>query len=319
MQEFSTDPTATWYNASGAVTSGANWLNAVRLQTVPDKDGTIYYLDFNSAVFEAVNGLSGSDATILTKIKTYLETNTYWNTKGISEQGVLDTVEGIFQALNNMPDDKTGKNTYRVLRAHHPPFNLEGDYVGMFSYKSKTGGKTFIQACKAAKVHLYLASHHHSAQLWSFDYAGADTLPTIVKGSDTKPKKEVQTGSYTCWNTKDKAKCDAYTLDTKGSLTSPKTLYVALIGNSGRYFDPITDANISYGNFLFGRASNPEGAGALKISQAKNKYGGAILTIDSGAFKVEIYESGSTTAVATLKVTHDPSIKRRNKMKKAKF
>jgi hypothetical protein len=304
------------------------WLNAVRLQKIEDGEQNIYYLDFNSAVFEtAVSAdgavVDGKDATkALAAIKVNLAAG-FWNQEGITAEDVYSTLEGVFAALAEMKKD-TGKPTIKVLRAHHPPFNLEGDFNGMFQYKSSTG-MTFLEACSDAGVHLYLASHHHSSQIWSYEYAKSKALI----GKLAKGKAEFAgADAYNCFP-KD---CKAYTLSTGITLKTPKYLVVLLIGNSGRFFDPITPATNSYGNFLFGRANNGDATnseGRWRAMQAKNYYGGAIiefLTVKGGATTItaNIYEvtdkTKAPTVVATVKfdssAKSDAIARRRRAMKK---
>jgi len=248
--------------------------------------------------------------------------NGYWNLKGVNAKDVLQTLEGIFSALAVIKT--TSKPTIKVLRAHHPPFNLEGDFTGMWQYRSKNKafeGKTFIEACKIAGVHLYLASHHHSAQAWSFPYCEVDHLVKNigVTGYPNIQKYEKMGQVQNCFPQDCKA---VNTVDATMNLNAPSHMYIALIGNSGRYFDPITPAGNSKGTLIFGRANNAKPDTSKDNKRWKktedNYYGGAIATFDNLTVKIEFYETqDKTTPILfdTLTLTYQ-NAKRKRKMKK---
>jgi len=188
----------------------------------------------------------------------------------------------------------------------------------MFNYKSKLNGKTFVEACKANKIALYLASHHHSAQVWSFDYANLATIVTKQQKGAVKFEKGADV--FNCFPTD----CKAWTQTDSVTLDAPEKLYVVLVGNSGRYFDPITPSTNSYGTFLFGRANNSLTAGDSRWKDATtnvstNYYGGAMVSITPTAIKAQIFDSadfknaaGTLTLNLVVKKT-----KRNRKLKKA--
>ena len=99
----------------------------------------------------------------------------------MNDYDIYSTLEGVFKALKFMGQNK---NAIKIIRAHQAPFNLEGDIDGYFKYVSKETRKTFLETCADAGIHLFLASHHHSAQIWKHGYSD------VTKGLQSKKKDD---------------------------------------------------------------------------------------------------------------------------------
>jgi hypothetical protein len=297
----------TWYPA------GSDWLNGVRLQRIEEKHQIVYFLDFNSAVFDGVSSKNGtiydgSSDDILDQIQKNLKAG-FWNLDGVTNDDIFSTLEGLFEALAAIENDTPDKATIRVIRAHHPPFTVTGDSTGMFQYKSKLNGLTFLEACKKSKVNVYFASHFHSGQIWAIDYSKVSSLTgkgvrTPQENFSKDPKK-----NYECFP----LDCSAYSLSTGIDLQNQKYLYVVLIGNSGRYFEPVNPDNNSYGTLLFARSRNNGAdksvADRWHSNQSGNYYGGAYANFDTNenkktTIKIKIYENnaGQAEKVANLEL-----------------
>jgi len=228
--------------------------------------------------------------------------------------------------------NKAGTNKILVIRSHQTPFNLEGDMKEFFYPITFTEGKITVTAksvmdqMKDCGVFLFIGSHHHSGQILAYKYG------STTKMDSAKPKlKDLRTKDFKqCTNapTDFAAVNQAYADDCAKkeyaatvSFSAPTYLFVLVIGNSGRFFDPIESPTGTYAKLLFGRAKTggfTGNASALpkyyEEHSASNLYGGANIAFTGTAVKVAFFETaitgqGSTgttyavTETATLTLT----------------
>jgi len=282
----------TWYSGKNAPIQSDKplWTNSVRVTKVA-KDGVkVVFIDFNSAIFELVDKCNPceTDKDVLKAITSNIWDSFLMGKKDIVAQEVFDHIEGLFEAIGKEKD-----NGIVALRAHHPPFNLEGDMGGILHYRSVGHGKiTLLEACKASKISLYLASHHHSAQLWAFPYDKVDANLSKVKVPAGTRKNDFSDCNDTSGK---KCKGSSFAYDLK--LDDPKFLFVVLVGNSGRFFDPCESDDASIGHSLWCRAGTslkPEAWASNDFKKPENSatfhYGGAMMTFSKTAIKTEYYE-----------------------------
>jgi hypothetical protein len=312
--------TVVWYSANtrNDPNTGKSWHNAVRMDTKTIAGGrthtSVVFIDFNSSLLElsaSCNGLTKDQC--LGNIQTALNSKgKYWMAKAqVKPLDVYNHNEGLFHALAAASQVASA---YIVLRAHHPPFNLEGDFMAFAKYPMHTDldgwkGLTVLQAFKKAKVAVYLASHHHSAQILAFPYSKVGDLKT--KDQRSRPQTTVMqwlkclNQGQPCGNT---APEFSYNVDW----ANPKYLFIVLVGNSGRYFDPIETDDRTYATLIWGRAGSadaiPEGEEDTVKSKWKNPdnspkyyYGGAKVNFSDAGIKVRFHEvkPGQTTTDPT--------------------
>jgi len=308
--------TTVWYNGSTkhTNTAGISWHNSVRMDTKTIAGGrtftTVIFIDFNSSLLELSGSCHGKRTEVcVAQIQTTLNSrSTFWMAKAqVKAQDVYNHNEGLFYALAAASGVA---NAYIVLRAHHPPFNLEGDFLSFVNYRCAstelTGwtGLTTLQAFEKAKVALYLASHHHSAQILAFPYSKISDLkdkPKRVKNGDTTWLKCLAEGQA-CGDTPP-------TYSYNVNWADPKYLFIALVGNSGRYFDPIETDRGTYATLIWGRAGSTDDIPTGKEKDVKKEwkkaanspnyyYGGAKVNFSDAGIKVRFHEvkpSATTT------------------------
>ena len=100
-----------------------------------------------------------------------------------TDKQAKELTDKFIQALKDMANEKTA---WRVLRLHHPFFNVEGSFQNMENvWKIKISGEdSILTLAQKAKIGIVLASHHHSAQLMGIPYKSADypPMPSKING-----------------------------------------------------------------------------------------------------------------------------------------
>jgi len=147
--------------------------------------------------------------------------------------------------------------------------------------------KSIMDQMQTAGVTLFIGSHHHSGQILAFKYGSA--TGTLSTGTNIKSKRLADIFQCLTAPTNFAAPNQDYATDcakkdyaVTGSLVAPMYLFVVVVGNTGRFFDPIEKPLGTYAKLLFGRAKTdatiPAGKtlkDAYQESTSSNNYGGA--------------------------------------------
>lgn len=323
MSKIVTEATGVqWFNGGGLSSIKTdNWHNAARVTTAEDKEGKVIFIDFNSAAFELTDNCKcdpkkavESKSQCIAEIKKNVLKSFLMAREQIKEENVYSSVEAVFQAIKAAKLKNAKNDHYIVLRAHHPPFNVEGDVMGILNYQSLVyGGMTLVQAAGDAKISLMLASHHHSSQVWAFPYIKAGKLQTKTSLGPANKDKRIASASK-CFHYAD-AKCtksQTFKETIKTNFAAPEYFVVVLVGSSGRFFDPVEQDFASYGALLWALADSSnkfvgtgdiEGEWKTKSFSPKYYYGGAMINFNAKGIVVnfhDINKKDSPTMVLTL-------------------
>jgi len=231
------------------------------------------------------------------------------------------------EALKKCTDDAD----YKVFRAHHPPFNVEGGFQELTSFWSVKlddlgyAGKTLLDFIVAAKIKIFLVSHHHSGQIMAYPVKSLGDLAAINLKSkeddaDVKKVSKKMTGSETYFKGecvhRDPSKVAGSNFDDSKDFVSVQTcsdttlsynlkdnfkdmtggyMWFLVAGNSGRGLDPVEDHVKTRGSLLFGRAK-------------KGVFGGINIIFKKKVVQADFYEvaAGSSAFIsASLILTQD--------------
>ncbi len=179
---------------------------------------------------------------------------------------------------------------WKVIRSHHPPLNVEGMDMSAFwdfhlpvstDNTAKSYDKSLLENMKTAKVHVYMASHHHSAHIMAYNYNSGKDLSKFKKGTSTATE---------CTN-------GCTFTDTKNLYTrsgAAEYLYVFVIGNSGRFLDPFETDGKTRGVVVWGRG-NSAGEKVCNAGTFVHKYGGANFNFSASKVEVNFFEVAAKT------------------------
>ncbi len=177
----------------------------------------------------------------------------------------------VVKGINSFANDAA----WKVVRSHHPPLNVEGADMQVFwNYKETETGftKTFLEVMNKKNVNLYLASHHHSSHIMAYQYlhANKDNMGKF-KATDARKATLEPTGCH--------GECEVATVNARWSTQNKagqNYLYIAVIGNSGRFLDPMETDQRTRGVLLWGKGSKKGGQGQCDATtDFLNRWGGA--------------------------------------------
>jgi len=148
---------------------------------------------------------------------------------------------------------------WRVIRSHHPAFNMRGDIDGVMLWSVKVDGMTFFDLIKEYNVKVWIASHDHAGMLLAFPLEKVDLLKENFKPpkKDKKKRKCVYIDPDDVGDTEAdlETKCTEDTLNYKlqddFSNGNVGYLWTFVVGNSGRELENI-DSNQTRAAFVYG-------------------------------------------------------------------
>jgi hypothetical protein len=163
-------------------------------------------------------------------------------------------------------------------------------------------GKTLFQIMKEKNVNIYLASHHHSAHVLAFNYNLDTPLDQFVKQDQVL----VSNGCFGTCDANSPFTQEFFTKkDAKGTNKAEQWLYIFVIGNSGRFLDPLETDQRTRGVLLWGRGNNGSENLCSDPSTFNKKFGGANFSFNKDSVKVNFFEVGkaSDTKVDIANIT----------------
>lgn len=191
-------------------------------------------------------------------------------------------------------DDEPKVTYWNVLRAHHPPANPEdGDEDFYFTpveidKLTKEGDKyeSLFEVMGKMKVHIFLGSHVHNAEVLAIHYSTA-IIPKSAFKKEDRPKE------WGCYEAPDELKGVAVykqtcTEDFKRSLKfndadpDKQILYIFVTGNSGRNYDPLRPSDITNGFLVWSRATQNKAG--------KFNYGFTFANFSAARVAIDFYE-----------------------------
>jgi len=147
--------------------------------------------------------------------------------KGKLEKKRLKIIDYIKKLEAKLDTVKLDKSKWKIIRVHQPIFNIERDFYGV------KNNAELMSKFKQAHIHVWLVSHHHSAQINIAKYEGKyDNVDYKYKFSaDTKLKRgpnefgnvlTPETTTTVTFETKEFITTNDffYTMDNKGQVTS---------------------------------------------------------------------------------------------------
>jgi hypothetical protein len=204
------------------------------------------------------------------------------------------------------------KADWRVIRAHHPFFNQEGeDSLDPFWTEKVADDKTLLEHIRDAKVNLILASHTHTTQVQLFPWVHLDGLKKRYKTDDLKYIGEETFHKVDGTVCADEATCvyppcyynnkffkgnelsyecsQKHELTISHSIKDPKYLLTLIVGNSGREFDP------AY--------SDQQMPSAVIYANSNKSFGGANISFKKDSIKAEYFSKSEV--IFTLNTVND--------------
>jgi len=179
----------------------------------------------------------------------------------------------------------TTNATWRVVRCHQPPFNIEGpDQKPFLKYKRSGSTKTLVDLMNDYGVEMIIASHHHSSQVLAYE--------RTQKWKFLKGAASAVTGTA--------IDLGASTLPMTGNGTPKHNyMYTFVIGNSGRFLDPIQPDEKTVATLLWAKGNSVTDEKMCKNTNASTKYGGANFEFASTSVTVTFFEDNGSNTIGT--------------------
>jgi len=261
----------------------------------------IQFLDLNTQLLICVQ-MAADDETKYNKCSEGALNMYSYPSYADAKKYLLRTIAGI-KLFNKDTSD------WRVIRAHHNPFNNEDGDMNCFVTSFTVDKKPIdlMALIEAADVKVIIASHTHNAQFSMVNFATIKALDNTVKTYTYTPTDAVEAGKdcikNTLTGTADAfvACGGAYTQEVTTKKDGADNLHIFVVGNSGREYDSLKNGHRSIAAFIWGRASGLA-SGKTHTSEV---YGGANFNFTKGKVVATYFEGSSNpgTVVATITVT----------------
>jgi len=204
----------------------------------------------------------------------------------------VNYIKYLWQAMGLFNNDAH----WRIIRSHHPPFNMRLDGEGVVLWSAKYNGKTFFDLLKEKKVKIWMASHEHNGILLAYPFEKFNLLKNKFSPTKTKGTKCIYYDSIEFENnektTQDRDCANTvvrYELEDDFNSSAYGYLWTFIIGNSGREIDQLNDY-LTRSFFVYG----------------SSEYGGAFFKFHKNRFEMEFFQNsnGTNYVAATVQISH---------------
>jgi len=262
-----------------------------RIVNAHHKGVRVQFLDINLITLSLIMDAKAKRLRTEDEYYNKLEKNAYPYLPSFHEASSY--VEYLWRAMRML--DKNAH--WRVLRSHHPPFNLRGDKDGIMLWTVKVDGMTFFDLLKQHNVKVWIASHDHAGMLLAFPLEKVDLLKEHFK--PPKKNKKKRECIYLDPDDIEEKEADLETKCTDDTLNynfqddfsngNKGYLWTFVVGNSGRELENI-DSNQTRAAFVYGYSA----------------FGGCNFTFKKKGLRAQFFKNdeGDLEVLSNVELTH---------------